>query len=117
MLDPSYQIIDICLPTDLHAEVAVAALEASKHVFCEKPMALSAPDCNRMQTAAEAHRRVLMIGHVLRFWPEYLVLADFVAGGSMEQSVQLFSSVGAAYRTGAGGLPEKRVAEAPSSIC
>ncbi len=80
VLDPSYQIIDICLPTDLHAEVAVAALEASKHVFCEKPMALSAPDCNRMQTAAEAHRRVLMIGHVLRFWPEYLVLADFVAG-------------------------------------
>jgi predicted dehydrogenase len=79
--DLSNEVIDICLPTDLHAEVAIAALSAGKHAFCEKPMALSEADCNRMQTAAETHRRVLMIGHVLRFWPEYLVLADFVSGG------------------------------------
>jgi len=42
--DSSNEIIDICLPTDLHAEVAIAALGAGKHVFCGKPMALSEAD-------------------------------------------------------------------------
>lgn len=77
--EPDCDVIDICLPTDLHAEVASAALAAGKHVFCEKPMALSAADCDRMIAAAKEHHRVLMIGHVLRFWPEYRVLSDFVA--------------------------------------
>lgn len=77
--DSSLEIIDICLPTDLHAEVAVAALENGKHVLCEKPMALSSEDCNRMLDAASASGRILMIGHVLRWWPEYLALQRFVS--------------------------------------
>lgn len=71
-------VIDICLPTDLHAEIAIAALAAGKHVFCEKPMALTAGDCDRMVAAAEENERVLMVGQVLRFWPEYRYLAGFV---------------------------------------
>ena len=76
--DPRVDAIDICLPTDLHASVAIAALEADKHVLCEKPMALSAEDCDRMIAAAEKRNRVLMIGQVLRFWPEYRYLEHFV---------------------------------------
>ncbi len=79
--DPQLDAIDVCLPTDLHAPVSIAALEAGKHVLCEKPMALSADDCDRMMAAAQQHNRVLMIGHVLRFWPEYLYLQDFVHSG------------------------------------
>lgn len=76
--DPELDAVDICLPTDLHAPAAIAALEGGKHVICEKPMALSVGDCERMLDAAERHGRVLMIGQILRFWPEYLHLHDFV---------------------------------------
>src|SRR5947209_2923498 len=70
VVQPDLDIVDICLPTDLHAAVAIAAMTAGKHVFCEKPMALTAPDCDRMLAAASENRRILMIGQVLRFWPE-----------------------------------------------
>lgn len=79
VVDPSLDIIDICLPTDLHAAVAIAALTARKHVFCEKPMALTAADCDRMIAAAKQQNRLLMIGQVLRFWPEYVFLQQFVS--------------------------------------
>ena len=78
VLNPDIDAIDICLPTDLHATVSIAALTAGKHVLCEKPMALVTADCDRMLAAAQEQRRVLMIGHVLRFWPEYSVLSEFV---------------------------------------
>ncbi len=81
VMDPNVEIVDICLPTDLHPSVAIAALTAGKHVFCEKPMALTNADCERMITAAEEHNRILMIGQVLRFWPEYVSLAQFVRQG------------------------------------
>jgi predicted dehydrogenase len=78
VLDPAYDLIDICLPTDLHAEIAITALAAGKHVLCEKPMALTSLDCDRMLEAADKYNRVLMIAHVLRFWPEFKVLEQFV---------------------------------------
>lgn len=76
--DPDLDIVDICLPTDLHAQVALAALAAGKHVLCEKPMALTLADCDRMMAAAVEHNRFLMVGQVLRFWPEYAYLRRFV---------------------------------------
>lgn len=76
--DPELDAIDICLPTDLHEVVAEAAMGAGKHVYCEKPMALSVAGCQRMIEQARRNRRILMIGQVLRFWPEYLALKQFV---------------------------------------
>lgn len=76
--DDALDAVDICLPTDLHAEVAVAALESGKHVLCEKPMALTITDCERMIAASQKTGRILMIAQVLRFWPEYLALEHFV---------------------------------------
>src|SRR3954470_3677717 len=69
--DPQVELVDITLPTFLHADIAVRALEAGKHVFCEKPMALRLADCERMVAAAKNANRLLMIGHVLPFFPEY----------------------------------------------
>jgi predicted dehydrogenase len=69
--DPQVELVDITLPTFLHADIAVRALEAGKHVFCEKPMALKLVDCERMVAAAKKANRLLMIGHVLPFFPEY----------------------------------------------
>jgi predicted dehydrogenase len=69
--DASVDLVDICLPPSAHADAAVMALEAGKHVFCEKPMALTIEDCDRMVDAARRANRLLLIGHVLPMFPEY----------------------------------------------
>ena len=79
--DSELDAVDICFPTDLHLPVAGAALNLGKHVLCEKPMALTASECDQMLSASTSSRRVLMIGQVLRFWPEYRFLEQFVRSG------------------------------------
>jgi predicted dehydrogenase len=71
-------MVDICLPTFLHARAAVEAAEAGKHVLCEKPMALTLDECQAMIDAARINGVQLMIAQCLRFWPEYLYLKDTV---------------------------------------
>jgi predicted dehydrogenase len=75
---PELDAVDVCLPTDLHASVAIAALRVGKHVLCEKPLALTGADCEAMIAEAKQHNRILMAGQVLRFWPEYMYLERFV---------------------------------------
>lgn len=74
-------VIDICLPTYLHAAYTIAALEAGRHVICEKPMALSAEEGARMVKAAEQANRLLMVAQVIRFWPEYQFLREAISRG------------------------------------
>lgn len=69
--DDNVDLVDICLPPAMHADATVAALEAGKHVFCEKPIALSTADADRMVSAAKSSGRALLIGQVLPFLPEY----------------------------------------------
>ncbi|MEM8946308.1 MAG: Gfo/Idh/MocA family oxidoreductase [Planctomycetota bacterium] len=71
LADESIDLIDITLPPALHTEAVIKALRAGKHVFCEKPMALDPADCRRMVQAANKTGRLLLIGHVLPFFPEY----------------------------------------------
>jgi predicted dehydrogenase len=68
--------IDVCLPTFLHKDATIAAAQAGKHVFCEKPMALSLEDADAMIEACENAGVRLMIGHCIRFWPEYSLLKE-----------------------------------------
>jgi len=81
LADPSIDLVDVCLPPHLHAEVSIQALAAGKHVFCEKPMALSTQDCDRMMEAARKSGRQLFVGHVLPFFPEYSHARQLIAGG------------------------------------
>ncbi|MFL6446976.1 MAG: Gfo/Idh/MocA family protein [Bryobacteraceae bacterium] len=80
--DPEIDALDICLPTNLHADVTVAALVAGKDVLVEKPMALDLDSSLRMSEASRSASRILMVAHVLRFLPVYQVLLDAVASGS-----------------------------------
>lgn len=64
-------VVDITLPTYLHAENTVKALKAGYHVFCEKPMALNSKEAKLMADTAAACRRRLFVGHCIRFWPMY----------------------------------------------
>jgi len=74
-------MVDICLPTAQHAPMTIKALQAGKHVFCEKPIALKPSDAENMVAAAEKAGRMLMIGHVLPFFPEYRFAYQSITSG------------------------------------
>ena len=75
LADPAIDALDICLPTDLHAASAAAALRAGKHVFLEKPMAANQTEAAALLDEARRSGRILMVGHLLRFLPAYQALA------------------------------------------
>ena len=81
LLASDVDLVDLTVPTYLHAEMAVQALRAGKHVFCEKPMARTSALAETMVEAAEEAGRMLMVGHVLRFWPEYLAMKEMIDSG------------------------------------
>ncbi len=64
-------ILDICLPTYLHADFAVKAMEKGINVITEKPISLKEEDVERVYSTAEKNGVKFMVAHVLRFWPEY----------------------------------------------
>ncbi|MFN9458374.1 MAG: Gfo/Idh/MocA family protein [Acidobacteriota bacterium] len=83
--DPTIDAVDLCLPTDLHAPLSLAALRAGKHVLVEKPMALDLAQCDEMIAEAEKAGRVLMTAQVLRFFPAYTALRAQLASGQLGQ--------------------------------
>ncbi len=81
--DPEVDAVDVCLPTPLHRDAAERAFAAGKHVFLEKPIALTPEDADAIVRAAERSGRILMVGLVLRFWPEYVELQRRIAAGEL----------------------------------
>jgi len=81
------EMVDICLPTYLHAEAAIAAMEAGKHVLCEKPMAHALEAANAMIEAARRADVKLMIGHVRRFDHRYVSIKAQIEAGKVGQPV------------------------------
>jgi predicted dehydrogenase len=82
--DPSVDLVDICTPGDTHAEIAVAALEAGKHVLCEKPLANSVAEAEQMAAAAERaarHGVRAMVGFTYRRVPAIALARRLVAEG------------------------------------
>ena len=74
--------VSITLPTHMHREAVLEALEAGVDVLCEKPMALSVEDCSEMVAVAQKTGRQLMIAHCIRFWPAYVWLKETVQSGT-----------------------------------
>lgn len=74
----SVDVVDICTPTDVHAKLALEAIAAGKHVFCEKPLALTLADVDAIGSAACAAGVIVQVGQCIRFWPEYQALAKLV---------------------------------------
>ncbi len=82
MLDgEQLDILDICLPTYLHADYAVRAMERGIHVICEKPISLKGEDVERVYDAARRNGVKFMVAQVLRFWPEYMLLKELYDSG------------------------------------
>ncbi|MGW7202621.1 Gfo/Idh/MocA family protein [Streptomyces sp. NPDC054837] len=80
------QLVDICTPGDSHAEIAIAALEAGKHVLCEKPLANSVAEAEAMAAAAEAARargQLAMVGFNYRRVPALTFARRLIAEGRL----------------------------------
>jgi predicted dehydrogenase len=81
LADDSIDAVDLCLPPHLHASAATQALNAGKHVFVEKPMALTTAECDRMVQAAKKAGKQVLVGHVLPFFPEFAAALKLVRSG------------------------------------
>jgi len=76
--DPEIQVVDVCLPTPLHMDYAIAALKLGKHVLCEKPMSRTAKDALKLAAAAKGAKGKFMIAQCMRFWPGWTDLKEAV---------------------------------------
>jgi D-xylose 1-dehydrogenase (NADP+, D-xylono-1,5-lactone-forming) len=80
------------LPNDLHAEWSIRALRAGKHVLCEKPMALNAPEVRAMIQAAETNGALLMEGFMYKFHPQIATTLDLIRKGRVGEVRSVHSS-------------------------
>src|SRR5438309_2504153 len=81
LADPDIDLIDVCNPTHLHPDTALRALRAGKHVLVEKAIALDPKDADAMLEAARQAGKLLMVAHVLPFFPEFAYAAEAIRSG------------------------------------
>ncbi|HET6250442.1 MAG TPA: Gfo/Idh/MocA family oxidoreductase [Tepidisphaeraceae bacterium] len=79
MNDNQVDVVDICVPTPGHVELALAALSSGKHVLCEKPLATSVADAMKIANAAKTAKGFFMPAMCVRFWPQWEWLKRAVA--------------------------------------
>jgi UDP-N-acetylglucosamine 3-dehydrogenase len=89
--DPDIDAVSVVTMWDQHTAPAVAALEAGKHVFLEKPMAHTVDDCRQIVAAAARASGHLMVGHICRFNPRYATAKQQIAEGGIGKVLSLSS--------------------------
>lgn len=85
--DDKIDAVYIATPVFLHAEQTIAAAEAGKHVLCEKPMAITAADCDRMIAACRANNVRLGVAYYRRFYPVLARVRELLAFGEIGHAV------------------------------
>lgn len=85
--DPAVDVVDICSPNHLHKRMALAAIEAGKHIYCEKPLALSALDAREMVEAAEAAGVKTLVGFNYCRNPAAALVREIVNSGEIGEVV------------------------------
>ena len=85
-----FDSVDICVPTFLHHDIAVRAAQMKKHTFCEKPMALTVEDAEKMIAAAKTSNIKSMVGHVGRFGSEYIKAKEVLESGRLGKPLHAF---------------------------
>jgi predicted dehydrogenase len=78
LADESVDLVDLCVPTPQHHPLCLAALQAGRHVICEKPMARTSAQCREIVAAAQKAKGFFMPAMVLRFWPEWRWLKNAI---------------------------------------
>lgn len=87
-----FDVADICLPTFLHEEYVLMGARHRKHIFCEKPVALEVSSLERMMKAVKEAGVLMMVGQVLRFWPEYVNAKEMYEKGSLGELNYVFAA-------------------------
>jgi len=85
LADPALDLVLLTVPTPLHHALTLRAAAAGKHVFCEKPIALTLADARAMTAACARAGVRFMVGHVVRFFPEYARIGALLAQGAVGQ--------------------------------
>jgi myo-inositol 2-dehydrogenase/D-chiro-inositol 1-dehydrogenase len=91
--DSDIDAVLIATPNDLHADQTIAALQAGKHVFCQKPIALTLADADRVVAAAAASDRIVQFGFMLRFTPPLPELHRRIASGELGDPIAARAAV------------------------
>ncbi len=92
--DPEVGLVVIGTPPSIHLDGVIAALNAGKHVVCEKPFAIKVDEADRMIDAAAARDRVLTVYQSRRWDPDYLAMRDVVGSGRIGEPFYLESFIG-----------------------
>lgn len=87
--DPAIDAVVLCTPHTQHTEQIIAAAQAGKHVFCEKPLSLTAADARRALDAINRNKRVIAVGHERRFEPPILDLMRALKSGELGTPLQI----------------------------
>jgi predicted dehydrogenase len=88
--DPDVDLVDICVPTFLHRQYAIAALEAGKHVMLEKPIGRNSDDAKAIVEAAARTEQCFTVGMCVRAWPEYRYVYEQYKAGTYGKLVNAF---------------------------
>jgi len=92
LADPDIDAVAIATPAEHHASMAIAAVEAGKDVFVEKPLALTADDGRAMVEAARRHGRLLVVGHLLIHHPAVKTIEQLVRSGELGRLEYVYSN-------------------------
>lgn len=92
LADPAIDGVVIAAPAELHAELSLQAFAAGKHVYVEKPIAMSIAEGNAMKLAALNAGKVLMVGHLLRYHPAFEALLELTQSGGLGEVRYAYSN-------------------------
>ena len=92
LADPTIDAISLATPAELHFDQAMAALNAGKHVFVEKPITLRVEDAEALRATADERGLVLMVGHLLQYHPAFMALLALVRSGELGQVRYAYST-------------------------
>ena len=94
LANPEIDAVSVCAANFAHAELTIAALNAGKHVLCEKPMAITLAECEAMVEAAKANGKYLMIGHNQRLAKAHAMARKLIVDGLIGDIVTLRTTFG-----------------------
>lgn len=83
LANPDVELVDITTPSIDHTRMAIAALQAGKHVFLEKPIAVSFAEAERLQSAAKLSRAMVLVGHNRRFFADFNHVKEIIDSGRL----------------------------------
>lgn len=106
LADPELESVSVVTMWDQHAAPTLAALQAGKHVFLEKPMASSMEDCDAIVDAARKAKGNFMVGHICRFNPRYAAAKQEIAAGKIGKIISLYARRNLPAFVGAQVLPK-----------